>query len=743
MSNPAEILAGLNPQQKQAVEAKEGPLLIIAGAGSGKTSVLTRRIAYLIYKWRVAPWSILAITFTNKAAREMQHRIEQLIGPAAHDIWATTFHSMCARILRRDIEHLGYNSSFTVLDDGDQITTVRRIMRDMNIDTKRYEPRAALSAISGFKNELVTASKARDTAGNLYERMIGDIYLEYERRLKLNQSLDFDDLIMKTVQLFREHPDVLAFYQNKFQYIHVDEYQDTNHAQYILVRELASKRRNLCAVGDSDQSIYGWRGADIQNILQFERDYPEAEVVRLEQNYRSTKTILEIANKVIEHNTERKAKNLWTEGEQGEKALICRCSDERIEANFIVSQIESGLKNGESYRDFSVLYRTNAQSRVIEEIFLQHNVPYRIFGGVRFYERKEIKDILSFLRLIANPADDASLVRVINVPKRGIGEGTIAKLQAFANMYGKTLYEALPQAKEAGISSRFVKSIAEFAELMETLIQMRGYVTVTDLTEEVLKRTGYRQALKAEKTLEAEARIENLDEFLSLTKEFDDRWTESISEEMLPQFLTEVALVADSDLNHGKPDAASLDDKNEVALMTLHSAKGLEFPIVFLAGMEEGIFPHSRSLTSDSEMEEERRLCYVGVTRAKKRLYMTTCATRMIFGEFRPYKPSRFFDEMPAAYIESVDASMFGQKRQTWSPRIDSSGRNSIIMPKSFGADLSVSYNVGDMVEHRKWGQGKIVDTAGSGEDLELSVQFDDPIGVRKLVAKFAPITKL
>jgi DNA helicase II / ATP-dependent DNA helicase PcrA len=743
MSNSAEILAGLNPEQKKAVEAKDGPLLVIAGAGSGKTSVLTRRIAYLIYQWRVAPWSILAITFTNKAAREMQHRIEQLIGPAAHDVWATTFHSMCARILRRDIEHLGYNSSFTVLDDGDQIATVRRIMRDKNIDTKRYEPRAILSAISSFKNELVTATKARDMAGNLYEKMVGDIYLEYERRLKLNQSLDFDDLIMKTVQLFREHPDVLSFYHNKFQYIHVDEYQDTNHAQYVLVRELAAKKRNLCAVGDSDQSIYGWRGADIQNILQFERDYPEAKVVRLEQNYRSTKTILEIANKVIEHNTERKAKNLWTEGEEGEKALICRCSDERIEANFIANQIETGLKNGQSYNDFSVLYRTNAQSRVIEEIFLQHNIPYRIFGGVRFYERKEIKDILSYLRLIANSADDASLIRVINVPKRGIGEGTIAKLQAFADMYGLTLFGALHQAKEAGISSRFVKSIAEFTEVIESLIQMRSFVTVTDLTEEILKRTGYRQALKAEKTLEAEARIENLDEFLSLTQEFDQGWTEGVSEAALTQFLTDVALIADSDLNRGKPDASTLEGKNEVAMMTLHSAKGLEFPVVFLAGMEEGIFPHSRSLTSDSEMEEERRLCYVGVTRAKKKLYMTTCATRMIFGEYRPYKPSRFFDEMPQSYVESMDASSYGQKRNTWSPRPDSSGRGAIIMPKSFGADLSLSYNPGDMVEHRKWGQGKIVAVAGSGEDLELSVQFDDPIGVRKLVAKFAPITKL
>ncbi len=741
--DPAVILAGLNPEQLQAVEVKEGPLLVIAGAGSGKTSVLTKRIAYLVFKWRVAPWSIMAITFTNKAAREMKQRIEQLIGLAANDIWATTFHSMCARILRRDIEHLGYHANFTVLDDGDQIATVRRIMREMNIDIKRYEPRAVLSAISRFKNELVTAGKARDMSGSLFERMIGDVYLEYERRLKLNQSLDFDDLIMKTVELFRSFPDVLAFYQNKFHYIHVDEYQDTNHAQYMLVRELAAKRRNLCAVGDSDQSIYGWRGADIQNILQFERDYPEAKVVRLEQNYRSTKTILSIANKVIEHNTERKSKNLWTDGEQGDKAIICHCSDERVEANFIVNQIESGLEKGDTYQNFCVLYRTNAQSRVIEEIFLQRNIPYRIFGGVRFYERKEIKDILSYLRLVANPADDQSLIRVINVPKRGIGEGTITKLQAFANTYGLTLFESLGQATEAGVGGRFAKQIAAFAQLIASFTEMRNYVSVTDLTEEILVKSGYRQALKAEKTLEAEARIENLNEFLSLTREFDEQWSEGVSAQCLTHFLTDVALVADSDLNRGKPDLAPLPDENQVALMTFHSAKGLEFPVVFLAGMEEGIFPHSRSLSSDKEMEEERRLCYVGVTRAKNRLYMTTCSSRMIFGEHRPYLPSRFLNEMPKTYVESADAATYAEKRPAWSPRPDSALRTSLILPKTFGADLSVSYEPGDRVEHRKWGIGKIIGATGSGENLELTVQFAPPIGLRKLAARFAPITKL
>ncbi|MCL6443518.1 MAG: UvrD-helicase domain-containing protein, partial [Alicyclobacillus sp.] len=442
-TNPAEILAGLNPEQQRAVQTTEGPLLVVAGAGSGKTSVLTRRIAYLIATKRVPPWAILAITFTNKAAREMRDRLERLVSPAAAaDIWAATFHSMCVRVLRRDADKLGWKTGFTILDDTDQLTLIKHILSDQNVDPKRFEPRAVLSAISSAKNQLRTGAQVRDRAGNLFERVVGDAYLEYERRLKANNSFDFDDLIMKTVQLFEQHPDVLQFYHHKFHYIHVDEYQDTNHAQYRLVKLLAQAKRNLCVVGDSDQAIYGWRGADIQNILQFERDYPEAQVIRLERNYRSTKTILDIANAVIQNNTMRKEKNLWTDAEQGDKAILYEAENEHDEARFIANQIDALRRAGGRLSDVAVLYRTNAQSRVIEEVLLQAGMPYRIFGGLKFYDRKEIKDIIAYLRLIVNPADDMSFVRVIQAPKRGIGNTSLDKLQAFAAGHGLSLFEA-------------------------------------------------------------------------------------------------------------------------------------------------------------------------------------------------------------------------------------------------------------------------------------------------------------
>lgn len=737
------ILQGLNPQQVQAVETTEGPLLIVAGAGSGKTSVLTRRIAYLIHGKQVPPWGILAITFTNKAARELRERIESLVGVLAAEVWATTFHSMCVRILRKNIETLGYRTSFSILDDGDQLSAVRKILNSMNVDSKRYDPRAILSAISQHKNQLVTATKARDHALNLYDRLVGDVYLEYQRRLKLNESLDFDDLIMKTVELFHQHPEVLEDYQRRLQYLHVDEYQDTNHAQYQLVNLLARKHRNLCAVGDSDQSIYGWRGADIRNILQFEQDYPDAQIIRLEQNYRSTQTILEIANQVIRNNRQRKDKKLWTQGEEGEKAKLFQCVDERAEANFVADEIGRALDKGKSYADFTVLYRTNAQSRVIEEIFLQRGIPYRIFGGLKFYERKEIKDVLAYLRLIANPADDASLLRVINVPKRGIGDQTLGKVEDFARQYDITLYEGLQRIEEISVSPRIAKTILEFVQSVQGFVKMKGFVTVTDLVQELLKKTGYLLTLQAEKTLEAEARVENLEEFQSLTSEFDARWPGPGFQGALEEFLTDVALVADSDLNGGKPQAQEdVISANHVMMMTLHSAKGLEFPYVFMVGMEDGIFPHSRSLHSDDEMEEERRLCYVGVTRAKQQLYFTTCASRMIFGQTRSYIPSRFLSEIPKEYLEKVDIMRKTEVRSMWSARADSSGRGSLFKPASFGADLSVDYAPGDQVEHRKWGIGSIQSVSGTGEDLELTVLFEDPIGSRKLVARFAPIVK-
>ncbi|WP_245783951.1 UvrD-helicase domain-containing protein [Alicyclobacillus macrosporangiidus] len=790
--------------QRAAVEHTDGPLLILAGAGSGKTSVLTRRIAYLIGTRRAAPWSILAITFTNKAAREMRDRIEGLVGPIAQDIWAMTFHAMCVRILRRDIQRIGYQSGFTILDDGDQLATVKRILADLNIDSKRYEPRAVLSVISNAKNVLRTAAQVRDRAGNPFERVAGDVYLEYERRLKANNALDFDDLILKTVQLFEQVPDVLEYYHRRFHYIHVDEYQDTNHAQYRLVRLLADKRRNLCVVGDSDQSIYGWRGADIQNILQFERDYPDATVIRLEQNYRSTKTILAIANEVIRHNVERKEKTLWTDNPEGEPATLYRALDERAEAAYIVGKMEQYRRQGRDWSEMAVLYRVNAQSRVIEEAMLQQGIPYRIFGGVKFYDRKEIRDVLAYLRLIHNPADDISLQRIVNVPKRGIGDGTMDKLQQWSAVHGAPLLEACRRAAEAGVSGKALKALGEFVETLDQLRQMRPFLSVTELTEEVLERTGYRRALAAEKTLEAEARVENLDEFLSVTREFDQRWEAgggmavrgdgagrtgpdpasrdamdaadgAVDEaeggpladggwfdDPLAEFLAEVALLADTDLNQGKPAPGAAADENKVSLMTLHAAKGLEFPIVFMPGMEEGLFPHSRALDSEREMEEERRLCYVGVTRAREKLYLTTCTTRTIFGQYRACMPSRFLGEMPPQHVQLDDPGR--RPRAPWSPRPGSSGRDAadglsagMRDPRAarsaaagvpaegdaFTPDRGAQYRAGDKVEHRKWGRGTVVEVHGAGDDQELTIAFPAPTGIKRLAVQFAPIRKV
>ncbi|EPZ43120.1 ATP-dependent DNA helicase PcrA [Alicyclobacillus acidoterrestris ATCC 49025] len=744
------ILEGLNPEQQRAVQTTDGPLLIMAGAGSGKTSVLTRRIAYLIAERRVPPWGILAITFTNKAAREMRDRIQSLVGNIGADIWTSTFHALCARILRRDIQHIGYASSFTVLDGADQLSVVKRVMADMNIDVKKYDPKGILHQISQHKNELRDGARVRDMAGSLYERLVGDVYLEYERRLRQNQSLDFDDLIMKTVELFRQSPDTLNYYQNRFTHVHVDEYQDTNHAQYMLVKLLADKRKNLCVVGDSDQSIYGWRGADIRNILDFERDYPDAQVIRLEQNYRSTGRILRIANQVIQNNRKRLEKNLWTSAGEGEKATLHHASDERAEAVFVAGQIESLVKQGYKYPDFGVLYRTNAQSRVIEEIFLQKGIPYRIYGGLKFYDRKEIRDVLAYLRLVLNPDDDVSFARVVNVPKRGLGQTTVDRLEAYARDHNCSLFDAAQKAVDAGVSKRAASALAGFVQLILTFQQQRAFLPLTDLTEELLSRSGYREALQLEKTLEAQSRLENLDEFLSLTREFDENGAQDTEVSALEQFLTDVALVADSDLNKGKPE--SQEESEGVTMMTLHSAKGLEFPVVFLVGMEEGIFPHKRALDEEDEMEEERRLCYVGITRAMQRLFLTTCSSRMIFGERRPFTTSRFLAEMPAQDVEkdgvffqakSDYSSAFRQNSST-APAANASFHGSrMTMPQSFGADLSVSYEPGDKVEHRKWGIGEIISRSGSGESLELVVRFLDPVGERKLFAKFAPITKV
>lgn len=733
-----KLLNGLNPQQQNAVKATDGPLLIMAGAGSGKTRVLTHRIAYLMVEKGVNPYNILAITFTNKAAREMRERIQNMMGGAADQIWISTFHSMCVRILRRDIDRIGFNRNFTILDSTDQQSVIKNILKEKNLDPKKFDPRAILGSISSAKNELITPEEYAKTAGDYFQQVISDVYTDYQKRLRKNHALDFDDLIMLTIQLFNRVPEVLEYYQRKFQYIHVDEYQDTNRAQYMLVKLLANRFRNLCVVGDSDQSIYRWRGADIANILSFEKDYSNAKVILLEQNYRSTQRILNAANGVIAKNMNRKAKNLWTENPEGSKINYFRADSEQGEGQFVVSKIKE-IKNAENRNlsDFAILYRTNAQSRVMEEMLLKSNIEYSIVGGIKFYDRKEIKDILAYLRLIANPDDDISLQRVINVPKRGIGSGSIDKIANFAAMHDMTMFEALESIELIGLSPKITKSASEFRDLVKNYTQMQEYLSVTELVEEILDKSGYREMLKAEKSIEAQSRLENLDEFLSVTKNFED----GSEDKSLVAFLTDLALVADID---------KLDDDGEkadaVVLMTLHSAKGLEFPIVFLMGMEEGVFPHSRSLMEEAEMEEERRLAYVGITRAEKELYITNAQMRTLFGRTNMNPPSRFIKEIPEDLIEGVEPASSGRGNSPFGSQAPSrmqNRRKAVVRPsiESTGGD-DVSWAVGDKAVHGKWGTGTVVSVKGSGEGTELDIAFPKPVGIKRLLAKFAPITK-
>lgn len=731
-----ELVKGMNPPQAEAVKYTDGPLLIMAGAGSGKTRVLTHRVAYLMASKQIAPWNILAITFTNKAAREMKDRIARLVGGVADDIWISTFHSMCVRILRRDIDRIRYDRNFSILDSSDQLTAIKQVLKELNLDPKKYEPRTLLGMISNHKNELRTPQDAAALVGNNpYEKVISDVYTAYEKKLKQNNVLDFDDLIMKAIQLFQEAPDVLAFYQKKFQYIHVDEYQDTNRAQYTLVKLLAQAHENLCVVGDSDQSIYRWRGADIANILTFEKDYPSAHVILLEQNYRSTKRILEAANGVIQNNSSRKDKKLWTENVEGEKLLLHVASDDRDEAFFIINQMKELRQEGVDYGEMAVLYRTNAQSRGLEEMLLKSNIPYKMVGGTKFYERKEIKDILAYLRLIANPDEDISFVRVVNEPKRGIGAATVDKLGDFAGMQGVSLMEAIRDIELSGIAPRTATKLAEFRQLMVDLRQMADYLSISELIEEVLKKSGYEEMLKIEKTLEAESRLENLQEFLSVAQNFE----KESDEQTLVAFLTDLTLVSDLDT------LEEVDELHQVTLMTLHSAKGLEFPVVFLIGMEEGLFPHSRALNDPEEMEEERRLAYVGITRAEKRLYLTRAQSRMLYGRFQNNPESRFLHELPETLLERSGKA---KKPMPWNPvespgKLPVNGFSSKPKPKlaqSSGAE-SIGWNVGDKANHKKWGQGTVVQTRGEGDQLELDIAFP-AVGIKRLLAKFAPIEK-
>lgn len=732
-----KMLAGLNDRQREAVKHTEGPLLLMAGAGSGKTRVLTHRIAYLLREKGVAPWNVLAITFTNKAAREMKDRVAQLVGPIADDIWISTFHSMCVRILRRDIDRIGYSRNFTILDSTDQLSVIKQILKNNNIDSKKFEPRSILGTISGAKNELKTPEQFMGIAKGHYEETAAEVYVEYQKQLKKNQALDFDDLIMKTTSLFKKVPEVLEYYQRKFQYILVDEYQDTNRAQYMLVKMLGDRHKNVCVVGDSDQSIYKWRGADIANILSFEEDYQDAEVILLEQNYRSTKTILEAANRVIENNVKRKPKNLWTENEQGAKIGFYKADTEQGEAQFVVEKIREAIQDGASYKDIAILYRTNAQSRVMEEMLIKSNIDYNIVGGTKFYDRKEIKDVLAYLRLVANPDDDISLQRIINVPKRGIGATTVDKIAAYAERQGISMFAALKEIEQIGVTSRAVSKLVEFTEQLGHWVQMQEYLSVTELVEELLERTGYRDMLQNEKTLEAQSRLENIDEFLSVTQEFE----KSSDDKSLIAFLTDLALISDIDKLDDEDDGAKPTDA--VVLMTLHSAKGLEFPIVFLIGLEEGIFPHSRSLFEDDEMEEERRLAYVGITRAEKQLYLTSAQLRTIYGRTNANPPSRFIDEIPEDCLEFLNEP---QEELPWmktSRPVTKAKQPSRSVPQmtSTGGE-QFAWTVGDKAEHKKWGIGTVVSMKGEGDSLELDIAFPPPTGIKRLFAKFAPITK-
>ena len=745
------ILAGLNPQQKKAVQITEGPLLVVAGAGSGKTSVLTRRIAYLVAEKGIAPWNILAITFTNKAATEMREREHKLLGQQADSIWMSTFHALCVRILRRDAEKIGYTSNFSIADSAEQLTLIKHIQKEQNINPKMYEPRRILSAISNGKNDLLTPDAYSASASSPFEKVTAQVYQEYQKRLKNDQIMDFDDLIMQTLVLFKTDPTVLHFYQNKFRYLLVDEYQDTNEAQYELCHALAAQYKNICVVGDADQSIYGWRGANMENIMNFEKDYHDAGVqtVKLEQNYRSTGHILAAANAVITNNSNRKAKKLWTDQGEGAKVTYYRAQSGDDEAHFIISKIQEEVEEKKrSYHDFAVLYRTNAQSRTVEESFVKSNVPYQIVGGHKFYDRKEIMDIMAYLKLVANPSDSMSFNRIINTPKRGIGPVSVRRFLDFARDNNLSILGAFDHITMSGITTRAAAKLSDFGAKLRDAINFAKDHSVTGLTEKILQDFGYTAALKAEHTIEAETRLENLDEFLSVTKRFDDEYEENDdsdeTENALSDFLAEVSLLSDQD------DLANNDD--QVALMTLHAAKGLEFPVVFLVGMEDGLFPLSRSLMEDDQLEEERRLAYVGITRAKRELFLTNAYSRMMYGRMQNNPPSRFLEEIDQDDLDienSVPITFSNDNYQTQTAPFansDERARAQVYTPKikpagAVGAEKK-GWNVGDQVEHKSWGRGVVTKVNGKGEDMELDIAFSGK-GIKRLLAAFAPIKKV
>ena len=758
------LLNGMNDRQAEAVQTTEGPLLIMAGAGSGKTRVLTHRIAYLIDEKMVNPWNILAITFTNKAAREMKERAYSL-NPATQDCLISTFHSMCVRILRRDADHIGYNRNFTIVDPGEQRTLMKRILKQLNLDPKKWNERSILGTISNAKNDLIDDVAYAAQAGDMYTQIVSQCYTAYQKELRQSESVDFDDLIMLTLRLFDQNPDVLTYYQQKFQYIHVDEYQDTNHAQYQLVKLLASRFKNICVVGDADQSIYGWRGADMQNILDFEKDYPQAKVVLLEENYRSTKTILQAANEVIQNNKNRRPKNLWTQNADGEQIVYYRANDELDEAVFVAKTIdELGRNQNFLHKDFAVLYRTNAQSRTIEEALLKSNIPYTMVGGTKFYSRKEIRDIIAYLNLIANLSDNISFERIINEPKRGIGPGTVEKIREFANMQDMSMLDASANIMLSGIKGKAAQSIWDFANMILDLREQLDQLNITELVEAVLEKTGYVDILNAQATLESKARVENIEEFLSVTKNFDDTSDgpeEETGLDKLSRFLNDLALIADTD--------SGSQETSEVTLMTLHAAKGLEFPVVFLIGMEENVFPLSRAAEDPDELEEERRLAYVGITRAEKILYLTNANSRLLFGRTNYNRPTRFINEISSDLLEyqglarpantSFKASYssgglaFGQgmslaqalqdrKRSAAPKSIQSSGLPfGQFTAGTKSASSEANWSIGDIALHKKWGEGTVLEVSGNGATQELKINFPE-VGLKKLLASVAPIEK-
>ena len=714
---PAEspLLEGLNPIQREAVLHTEGPVLIVAGAGSGKTRALTHRIAYLIREKGVSPYEILAITFTNKAAQEMAERVEGLLGTRiAKGMWILTFHSACARILRREHTHLGVPSHFSIYDEGDTERALAIVEKQMNVDPKRYPPRAVAAVIGRAKDNLIAPAEFAAEASTFYERTVADIYAAYQQRLRSAGALDFDDIIMESVRLFRGHPEILEHYQERFRYVLIDEYQDTNRAQYHLVNQLAAKHRNICVVGDADQGVYSWRGATIQNLLDFEHDFPDAAIFVMEQNYRSTQNILQLANALIEHNVQRKPKSLWTEADHGELAIRHRAENEHDEAWFVATEVERLVQEeGFRYGDIAVFYRTNAQSRVLEDVLMRAGLPYKIVGGVRFYQRKEIKDILGYLRAVVNPGDLISIRRIVNTPKRGIGEATVAATERFAADEDLAFMEAARRADEIStLGPRAKGAVAAFVQVIDALNVLAADGTgPAAMVEAAFTESGYLVELEAERTVEAMGRVENLKELVGVAREFESRQPDGT----LADFLEQIALFTEQDEYEAEDPA--------ITLMTLHNAKGLEFGVVFIAGMEDGVFPHYRSMGDAAELEEERRLAYVGITRARQRLYLTHAWSRSLFGGSNYNPASRFLSEIPAHLVHSVEGE----------PVTGQNGSGPGRSPLAVAA--------GDTVVHDRWGEGVVVSISGAGERAEATIAFQE-VGEKRLLLAYAPLAK-